>query len=130
MCFTCKRNGELLFCFPFSWRHIFTLLLWIGLLTIEKKNVLFASSRFHKLRNFFYAHMAIHKRPLQLLENSGCYLKIVDMLGDFNVKIFSEELILILITVIWLSSCAIFCNFFFLFIILLMVQTYSNSTVE
>lgn len=96
----------------------------------RKKNVLFASSRFHRLPNFFYAHMAIHKRPLQLLENSGCYLKIVDMLGDFNVKIFSEELILILITVIWLSSCAIFCNFFFLFIILLMVQTYSNSTVE
>ena len=75
----------------------------------RKKNF-FASPKFHRLRNFFYAHMAIHKRSLKLLKNSGCYLK-RDMLGDFYVTILSEELLLILIIVIWLSSCVIFCNF-------------------
>lgn len=108
LCLTYKQNDELFFCFPFSWRHSFT---YFPHRFIEnRKKKFFASSKFHRLRNFFYAHMAIHKRPLKWLKNSGCYLK-TDMLGDFYVTILSEELLLILIIVIWLSSCAILCNF-------------------
>lgn len=42
-----------------------------------KKNrfFFFASSKFHRVRNIFYAHMVIHQRLLQLRENAGYYSK-------------------------------------------------------
>lgn len=128
----CKQNGELFLCplFPGDIHSP-----WFSTQVSsrqKKKKVCFASSKFHELRNFFYAYITIHKRPLQWIGNSGCYSK-----NRQAGQLLCEDIIRGIVTntnCSHLSSCAIFCHFpfsfIYFFIMLFMVQTYSNCTMK
>lgn len=137
-CLIYKQNGVFLFCFPFPWRHSFTLVLYIGLLKTENNMYFFLLSRFTNLgissvHIWQYTRGPFNCWEFRLLLKKQKQKNTADMLSSFYVKILSGELVLILIVVIWLHSSATFCNFLPPpppFIMVLMVQTYSNSTIE